>query len=177
MSQEENRYQPRRAAPAHAQSRGEASGQRPVKRRRRRRRMGALGALIYVAFVLGISALLAGLGWTWACDLLALNKQEHTAVITLPEEIFTQEERKVERTAADGTSETVTETISVADMDYVADLLSENGLIEYKFVFKTFASLTHAKYKLSSGTYELSTDMDYRALITSMGSSSAMLTA
>ena len=127
---------------------------------------------IYVAFVLGISALLAGLGWTWACDLLALNKQEHTAVITLPEEIFAQEERKVERTAADGTSETVTETISVADMDYVADLLSENGLIEYKFVFKTFASLTHAKYKLSSGTYELSTDMDYRALITSMGSSS-----
>ncbi len=172
MSQEENRYQPRRAVPAHAQSRGEEPGQRPVKRRRRRRRMGALGALIYVAFVLGISALLAGLGWTWACDLLALNKQEHTAVITLPEEIFAQEERKVERTAADGTSETVTETISVADMDYVADLLSENGLIEYKFVFKTFASLTHAKYKLSSGTYELSTDMDYRALITSMGSSS-----
>jgi len=135
--------------------------------------MGALGALLYVAFVLGASALLAGLGWTWACDVLALNKAEHTAVITLPGDIFTDQERDVEKTGADGEKLTVTETVPTADMDYVADLLKEQGLIEYKFVFQIFAAVTHAKYKLAPGTYELNTDMDYRALLSSMGRSSS----
>ena len=69
------------------------------------------------------SALLAGLGWTWACDVLALNKAEHTAVITLPGDIFTDQERDVEKTGADGEKLTVTETVPTADMNYVADLL------------------------------------------------------
>ncbi len=149
-------------------------GQRePPRRKKRRRGMGALGALLYVAFVLGASALLAGLGWTWACDVLALNKAEHTAVITLPGDIFTDQERDVEKTGADGEKLTVTETVPTADMNYVADLLKEQGLIEYKFVFQIFAAVTHAKYKLAPGTYELNTDMDYRALLSSMGRSSS----
>ncbi len=150
----------KRAAPAQHQRE-----ERPAPRRRRRRRMGAWGALLYVFFVLGASALLACLGWTWACDVLALNKEAHTAVITLTEDQFTEETR----TGDAGERETV----SVADMGYVADLLEENGLIEYKFVFRAFAAITHSKYKLSAGTYELNTDMDYRALLSSMGRSSA----
>ena len=62
----------------------------------------------------------------------------------------------------------------------VADKLEEQGLIEYKMVFKLFCSLTHTSgkageegAKITPGTYELNTDMDYRALISSMGSSSA----
>ena len=58
--------------------------------------------------------------------------------------------------------------------------LEEQGLIEYKMVFKLFCSLTHTSgkageegAKITPGTYELNTDMDYRALISSMGSSSA----
>ena len=143
------------------------------RRRRRRRGLGVLGALLYVVFVLGASALLAALGWTWACDVLALNKAEHSAVITLPSEIFSQEEREVEKTAADGTAVAASETVLAADMDYVADQLERQGLIEYKFVFKLFAAFTHARYKLSPGTYELNTDMDYRALLASMGRSSS----
>ena len=101
-------------------------GQRePPRRKKRRRGMGALRALLYVAFVLRASALLAGLGWTWACDVLALNKAEHTAVITLPGDIFTDQERDVEKTGADGEKLTVTETVPTADMDYVADLIQE----------------------------------------------------
>ena len=95
---------------------GEESERRPPARRRRRRRLGVLGALLYVVVVLGVSALLASLGWTWANDLLALNKPEHTATITLPEDIFTTEEIEVESTAEDGTTVTETETATVADI-------------------------------------------------------------
>ncbi len=145
----------------------------PRRRKRRRRGLGILGALLYVVFVLGASALLAGLGWTWACDVLALNKAEHSAVITLPGDIFADEERERKETDEDGDTTVITETVSAADMDYVADQLEAQGLIEYKFVFKLFAAFTHAKYKLSPGTYELNTDMDYRALLASMGKSSS----
>jgi UPF0755 protein len=61
----------------------------------------------------------------------------------------------------------------VADIDYVADILQENGLIEYKMIFKIFSGLSHAKYDLAPGTYELNTEMDYRALIVSMGQRSS----
>ena len=56
-------------------------------KRRRRRRLGAVGALFYVAFVIGVSTFLATYGWTLANDVLALNKVDHSAVITLPETI------------------------------------------------------------------------------------------
>ena len=171
MAQEEYRSRPQERPPARPQS-----GSREVPAGQgggRRRGLGVLGALLYVVFVLGASALLAALGWTWACDVLALNKAEHSAVITLPSEIFSQEEREVEKTAADGTAVAASETVLAADMDYVADQLERQGLIEYKFVFKLFAAFTHARYKLSPGTYELNTDMDYRALLASMGRSSS----
>ena len=161
----------KRVAPSNRH--GEEGERRPPARRRRRRRLGVLGALLYVVVVLGVSALLASLGWTWANDLLALNKPEHTATITLPEDIFTTEEIEVESTAEDGTTVTETETATVADIGYVADILEENGLIEYKMIFKIFAGLSHAKYDLAPGTYELNTEMDYRALIVSMGQRSS----
>jgi len=175
LAQEEYRSRPQERPPARPQSgsREVPAGQGGGRRRRRRRGLGVLGALLYVVFVLGASALLAALGWTWACDVLALNKAEHSAVITLPSEIFSQEEREVEKTAADGTAVAASETVLAADMDYVADQLERQGLIEYKFVFKLFAAFTHARYKLSPGTYELNTDMDYRALLASMGRSSS----
>ncbi len=115
--------------------------------------MGTWGLLIYILFVLGASALLAGVGWMWANDVLALNKAEHTAAVEIAE------------------GDTV---------DTVADKLKEQGLIEYKSVFKLFCSLTHVSgkageedAKITPGTYELSTDMDYRALISNMGSGSS----
>ena len=175
MAQEEYRSRPQERPPARPQSgsREVPAGQGGGRRRRRPRGVGVFGARRDVVFVLGASALLAALGWTWACDVLALNKAEHSAVITLPSEIFSQEEREVEKTAADGTAVAASETVLAADMDYVADQLERQGLIEYKFVFKLFAAFTHARYKLSPGTYELNTDMDYRALLASMGRSSS----
>ena len=183
MSQESSYNQPRRAAghgqngkrvaPSSHSRREEEHSSRPPQRRRRRRRAGAMGALLYVIFVLGVSALLAGLGWTWANDILALNKEPLTAVVTLPDDIFTQKEITVEVTGEDGKKVKEKQTVKEADMDYVADLLKENGLIEYKAIFKMFSSITNAKYDLSAGTYELNTEMDYRALLSNLGSSSS----
>ncbi|WP_297211037.1 endolytic transglycosylase MltG [uncultured Flavonifractor sp.] len=159
MSQEEYRGDEQYERPAHSSRGGKRvapssrSESRTPPRRKRRRRLGAWGVLIYLLFVLGASALLAGVGWMWANDVLALNKPEHVAAVEIVE------------------GDTVSD---------VADKLKEQGLIEYKFIFQLFCSLTHVSgrageedAKITPGTYELNSDMDYRALISSMGSSSA----
>ena len=150
------RTQGRRHTPSHleqnggrrTQASGGGSGRTP---RRSKKRRSPFGPLLYVIFVIGISALLSAVGWITANDLLALNKPAHSATITLEE------------------GDTVGE---------VADLLKENGLIEYKWLFEFFASFTHvddvsANSKITPGTYELNTSMDYNALINSMGRGSA----
>lgn len=143
----------------------------PRKRRRRRKKMNPL---LYILLVVAVSAILAGIGWIWAGDVLALNKPAHSATITLDQDIFTPREVKVEEKDDDGKVVTATKTIQVADLNYVADLLKENGLIEYKPLFKFFCSLTgvNRKGKLVAGTYELNTNMDYNALLNSMSARS-----
>ena len=59
---------------------------RPV-RRRRRSPGAALGfAALYVIAVIGVSILLACVGWIAANDVLALNKEAKTATITIAKE-------------------------------------------------------------------------------------------
>lgn len=141
----------------HSGERRQADGQRTTSEgtstrsrpsRPRKRRTNTFGAGLYVVFVIGLSALLAALAWVAASDMLALNKPEHVATITIQEG---------------------------ATLDQVTNLLEENQLIEHKLVFKLFASLTHVERdnKITPGTYELDTDMDYHALINSMGKGSA----
>ena len=127
------------------------SSQQPERRertnhRRRKRKGGLSAAALYAIFVIGVSCLLACIGWVAANDVLALNKPEATATIT------------------------ITEEDSFGD---VASKLKETGLIEYKTLFNLFATITGSKDKIVAGTFTLNTDMDYRALISSMGSSSA----
>jgi UPF0755 protein len=138
------------------------------QKKKHKRSSGAkiAGAFLYVLVVIGVSGILATLGWTWASDLLALNKEEKTAVVTLPEDIFTYTE-EVDETGN-------TETISTVDMDYVVDTLKENGLIEYEFLFRLFGKFSNAEHKIVAGTYELDTEMDYRALVANMSSSSSV---
>ncbi|MCI9156739.1 MAG: endolytic transglycosylase MltG [Lawsonibacter sp.] len=119
---------------------------RPRKKRRSAGRTAGL-VLLYVTAVIGVSILLACVGWVCAEDVLALNKQPHkeiTFTITADE-----------------------------DFDSVADRLKKEGMIEYKSLFKLFATITHKKDSLSVGTYTLDTDMDYRALLAGMRANSA----
>ena len=137
------------------------------RRRRRRRSSGAkaASAFLYVLVVIGVSAVLATVGWTWAGDLLALNKEYSSAVIELPESVFTYSD------VTDENGDTT--TVSTADINYVADELEKAGLIEYKFLFKIFCWISDAQEKVVAGTYELDTDMDYRGLVANMSDSSA----
>jgi len=123
-----------------------AQESRPV-RRRRRSAGAALGfAALYVIAVIGISILLACVGWIAANDVLALNKEAKTATITITKE---------------------------DDFGDVAKRLQEEGLIEYKSLFNLFATITGGKEKVVPGTYTLDTDMDYRALLSGMSLHSA----
>lgn len=122
------------------------SERRQKKPSRRRRRVGISGVLLYVLFIIGVSAFLAGVGWVAANDMLALNKPEHTAIIT------------------------ISDNEKFGD---VIDDLKENGIIEHKSFFWLFSLMTKSKDKIAAGTYELNTDMDYRAIITNLGSHSA----
>lgn len=118
---------------------------------RKRRRRKRINPLLYILFVLIASAILAGVGWLLVTDLCAFNRGEVTTAT-------------VEITADD--------TIKT-----VADKLHDAGLIEYKWFFRLFAGVSHAKEKIGMGTYELNTDMDYRALIVGMQSSAGNMTA
>lgn len=120
--------------------------QRSSNTRRRKRRSGLSGAAIYAIFVIGVSALLACIGWVAANDVLALNKPEKTATIT------------------------ITNDDSFGD---VAEKLKDEGLIEYKFLFNLFATFTRSKDDVVAGTFTLNTDMDYRALLSGMSANSA----
>ena len=113
---------------------------RPRRRKSARRQRGTMarvaGALLYVLLVIVASAVLATVGWVWACDLLGLNKEYASIEITITDD---------------------------TQLDSIVDILEEKGLIEYKFLFKLYTRFSHAEDKIAPGTYELNTEMDYHA--------------
>ncbi|MCL1829693.1 MAG: endolytic transglycosylase MltG [Oscillospiraceae bacterium] len=132
---------------------------RPV-RLRRDGKTGCLGGLMYAVFVISISIILACMGWMAASDVLALHKEPMTITVVIPREIFTYEKE----TDEDGN----TKTVSRADIDYVASLLKDSGIIEYTMLFKLYSAISDASAKIDPGSYELNTEFDYRALVKKM---------
>ncbi len=118
---------------------------RPRKRRRSAGRVIGF-AMLYSLIVIIVSVILACLIWIAANDVLALNKPERSVTITVE---------------------------STDTFDDVVDTLKENGLIEYKPLFKLFAAVTNGSDNVSMGTYTLNNDMDYRALLANMSIKSA----
>lgn len=142
---------------------------RPV-RQSHEYRSGCLGGLMYFTFIVCVSIVLACLAWMATSDMLALNKDDFTAVVTLPSSIFQSE--TVDRFDEDG-KKIGTKRVTHADMDYVADVLKDAGLIEYKWLFNLFCKISTADEKVSPGEYELRSTFDYRALIQNMRAGSA----
>lgn len=122
--------------------RREAPPPRQRKHRRKPRRRRGTGASYY-AMILVISAILAGVGWLMCNDLLALNKKDHTAEIVV----------------TDGEK-----------IGSVSKSLKKEGLINYRGLFLLYSSLSDTE--VVAGTYELSTSMDYHALLTAMSARS-----
>lgn len=133
-------------------------------------RSGCMGGIMYFVFIACVSVLLACLAWMAASDMLALNKKDFTAVVTLPMSIFQSE--TVDTFDEDG-NKTGTKRVTHANMDYVTDALKDAGLIEYKWLFNLFCKVSTASEKVSPGEYELKSTFDYRALIQNMRAGSA----
>ena len=113
---------------------------RPL-RPRREKRTGCLGGVLYAIFVICVCLLLASLLWLAATDVLGLGNSDDMVQITIPQDYT---------------------------IDDVATILKENGLIEYKFLFKLFANFSEADETITAGTYELNKNYDYRALVSGM---------
>ena len=142
-------------------------------RQRRDGQTGCLGGVIYFAFVLSVSIILACVGWLAASDVLALNKDPVEATVTLEKDAFTEEQVLVDN--EDGTASQ--KTVRTVDLDYVAKSLKSAGIIRYKSLFKFYCQFSHAATHIDPGTYELNTNYDYRALVKKMQvGSGAMVT-
>ncbi|MDN0033234.1 endolytic transglycosylase MltG [Oscillibacter ruminantium] len=122
--------------------RGSREPERPHRRRRHKR---FLSGWKYALFVGLTSVLLAGVGWLLVNDFCAFSKEDITATVQV--------------TADD-------------DLKSVANKLHDAGLIQYKWFFKFFGGLANANDKIGIGSYKLSTEMDYMALINAMHNSS-----
>ncbi|GHV06678.1 aminodeoxychorismate lyase [Clostridia bacterium] len=107
----------------------------------RRITTGCLSGLLYGLAVIALSMLLAVFGWSAAKDVLGFIKEEHKATITVPENYTVPQ---------------------------VAQLLKDNGLIEYSWLFAFYADFSHAEKKIKPGTYELEATLDYHAMINAM---------
>ena len=132
------------------QVRRSEQAQRQQTTRKKRKKRKRINPFLYLIFVLVTSAILASVGWLLISDLCAFNKD--------------YVETTVEVTADD-------------NVGSVAAKLQDAGLIEHKWFFRMFASVAGAEEKIGMGTYTLNTEMDYRALIVGMRSTSGNLTA
>jgi len=142
----------------------EKSRKGPISKRRDEK-SGCLGGLMYFIFIVSVSVILACVGWMAASDVFALNKEETTIEVTLPEEIFTEKQQDVKDASGTVTGQ---ETIMVADIGDVAKILKDAGIIQYKSLFKLYSGISDASEKMDPGTYELSTLYDYRAIVKKM---------
>jgi len=113
---------------------------RPL-RLRREKRTGCIGGIMYAAFVVCISLLLASLMWMAAVDVLGFASVDEEVTVKVPQG-FTAED--------------------------ITDLLYDAGLIRYKFLFNIYAGFSSAEKKISAGTYVLNRNYDYRALVQGM---------
>ena len=113
------------------------------QRRRQRRRSPRVSTrtVVYLACVVLVSCLLAGVGWLMVNDLCSLNKAPVEVDIV------------------------VEEGDSLSD---VATKLKDAGLVNSKSFFKLTSGLLHYKRYVEPGTYKLNSDMDFRALILNM---------
>lgn len=131
---------------------------------RRYGRSGLGGGLMYALFVISLSIILACFGWLCAADVLALSKDEVHAAIAVESYVPSDTDTLNE----DGEPVNDEGNVITCNINQVADALKENDIINFKFLFKLFAKLSHANTKIDPGTYDVSTTLDYRALITEM---------
>lgn len=119
-------------------------------RRRRKKQVQRRRFLVWLVFVVVVSAILAGVGWLLANDMCSFNKDPVTVTVEVTKD---------------------------DDLNSISKKLKSEGLIEYRWFFKLFGGVRHASDKIGIGKYELTSDMDYNALINGMRNTNASLNA
>ena len=113
----------------------------PSKRKKKKSKRISSRTALYLACVILVSCLLAGVGWLLFNDLCSLNKDYVEVTITVEE----------------GDS-----------VGAVAKKLKDAGLINYRGFFKFCGIFFHAGKTIDPGEWELNSDMDYRSVIQHM---------
>ena len=114
--------------------------ERPL-RLRRERRTGCIGGILYSAFVICVSLILASLLWMATVDVLGFGAEDEQINVTVSSG-FTIEE--------------------------ITDMLFEAGIIKYRFLFNIYADYSEAEGKITAGSYVLNKNYDYRAIVQGM---------
>lgn len=115
------------------------------KRKKRRKGMRALKSIILTVFILGISIFLAYLIITYGRDVLGINNNNTTKIVTIPQG---------------------------ADTAEIAELLKEEDIIEYPKLFTTFAGFSGKDIYFTAGDHELRPDMAYDTIFENLASPS-----
>lgn len=97
----------------------------------------ASSSVIYIICVVVISCILAEIGWMAVNEVCALNKKPLEAEVTIDEG---------------------------DKLGDIASKLKKAGIIDSKFLFKLYGTVSHTAKKVDSGVYKLDTDMDYHCL-------------
>ena len=113
---------------------------RPL-RLRREKRTGCVGGILYAAFVICISLVLAAVLWMAAVDVLGFNTLDEQINITVQPDF---------------------------EIDDLIELLYDSGLIKYKTLFSIYAGFSNAEDKITAGSYILNKNYDYRAIVQGM---------
>ncbi len=110
--------------------------EKPPKQSKRKKKNGCLYGMIYLVIISLVSIITARFIIKGAYDLLGAYKEEGEATI-----VITQD----------------------SDLEDVVKQLTETGVVQEPFFFRLYASMTKAKF--SPGTYNISTNLDYEAII------------
>ncbi|MBE6942564.1 MAG: endolytic transglycosylase MltG [Ruminococcaceae bacterium] len=104
--------------------------------------------LIWIGIVVVCGISFGRLLWICATDVLAFGREDRVTTITIT-------------------------NAEVGNIDAIADKLYNAGLIQYRELFRFYASLSNADEKISAGTFELNTKFDYSALVKGMSATSS----
>ncbi len=115
------------------------------KKKKRSKSFRALKSIILTEFILGVSVFFAYLIITYGRDVLGINNDNTTKIVTIPQGAGTQE---------------------------IAELLEEEGIITYPKLFTTFAGFSGKDSSFTAGDHELRPDMAYDTIFENLASPS-----
>ncbi len=99
---------------------------------------GCLKKILYALIVAVLSVTIAWFAILFLIDMVALNRSDKPVDIEIP---------------------------AGANTQVIADILHENGIIDYPFCFRVFSKLTRSDGKYQQGSFTLTADMGYTVVV------------